>query len=149
MLRCIRSLFLTCLFVGTAFAVTPSSQQPGLLFYLSGDHGFTADYAVGKAVPNFLSDVKILPNGAKGSYLQCGNNQLLSYWASGNIYAQRGTISFDWRSRTPVDQTEFPIFRVGYGDHSSCYMVFLRIDYNGLGFDAVLTVSYRGCARIS
>ena len=149
MLRCILSLFLTCLFVGTAFAVTPSSQQPGLLFYLSGDHGFNADYAAGKAAPNFLSDVKILPDGAKGSYLQCGNNQLLSYWAPGNIYAQRGTLSFDWRSRDPVDQTEFPIFRVGYGDHSSWDMVWLRIDYNGHGFDAFVTDVNLGRTRVS
>ena len=91
-----------------------ASAEPGLLFYLSGDHGFNADYAAGgNATPNFLSDVKILPGGAKGSYLQCGNNQLLSYWAPGNIYAQRGTLSFFWRSRDPVDETEFPIFRVG------------------------------------
>jgi hypothetical protein len=116
------------------------SKEPGLLFYLSGDHGFRADYAAGPdSNPNFQSDVRILPGGAKGSYIQCGNNQLLSYWAPGNIYAQRGTISFYWRSRDPVDQTEFPVFRVGYADHSSWDMVFLRIDYNGHGFDAFVT----------
>ena len=115
-------------------------KQPGLLFYLSGDHGFKADYAAGgKAEPNFLNDVKILPGGAKGCYIQCGDNQLLSYWAPGNIYSQRGTLSFDWRSREPVDETAFPIFRVGYGDHSSWDMVWLRIDYNGHGFDAFVT----------
>ena len=119
---------------------TAPSMEPGLLFYLSGDHGFNADYAAGGVpAPNYLSDVKILPGGAKGSYLQCGNNQLLSYWAPGNIYAQRGTLSFYWRSRDPVDQTEFPIFRVGYADHSSWDQVWLRIDYNGHGFDAFVT----------
>jgi hypothetical protein len=87
----------------------PSSAEPGLLFYLSGDHGFNADYAAGgNAAPNFLSDVKILPGGAKGSYLQCGNNQLLSYWAPGNIYAQRGTLSFYWRSRDRWTRRSFP-----------------------------------------
>lgn len=86
-----------------------------MLFYLSGDHGFTADYAAGGVPqPNYLQDVKILPAGAKGSYLQCGDNQLLSYWVPGNIYAQRGTLDFDWRPREAVDQTEFPVFRVGY-----------------------------------
>ncbi len=116
------------------------SKEPGLLFYLSGDHGFRADYAAGGvADPNYLKDVKIVPGGAKGSYLQCGNDQLLSYWAPGNIYSQRGTLSFYWRSRDPVDETEFPIFRVGYGDHSSWDMVWLRIDYNGHGFDAFVT----------
>jgi hypothetical protein len=110
------------------------------LFYLSGDHGPNADFAAGgQTAPNFYSDVKILPGGVKGSYLQCGNNQLLSYWAPGNIYSQRGTISFDWRSRDPVDETAFPIFRVGYADHSSWDQVWLRIDYNGHGFDAFVT----------
>ena len=127
-----------------------ASQEPGLLFYLSGDHGFNADYAAsGKAAPNFNSDVKILPGGVKGSYLQCGNNQLLSYWAPGNIYAQRGTLSFSWRSRDPVDETAFPIFRVAYADHTSWDQVWLRIDYNGHGFDAFVTDVNLGRTRVS
>ena len=126
------------------------NTEPGLLFYLSGDHGFKADYAAGgNPEPNFQYDVKILPGGAKGSYLQCGNNQLLSYWAPGNIYAQRGTLAFYWRSREPVDETEFPVFRVGYGDHSSWDMVWLRIDYNGHGFDAFVTDENLGRTRVS
>jgi len=132
-------------------ASAPSApKEPGLLFYLSGDHGFNADYAAGGVPePNYLSDVKILPGGVKGSYLQCGNNQLLSYWAPGNIYAQRGTLSFYWRSRDPVDETEFPIFRVGYADHSSWDQVWLRIDYNGHGFDAFVTDVNLGRTRVS
>ena len=74
---------------------TAPSKEPGLLFYLSGDHGFNADYAAGgDPHRTILKDVKILPGGAKGSYLQCGDNQLLSYWAPGNIYSQRGTLDF-------------------------------------------------------
>ena len=128
----------------------PPANQPGLLFYLSGDHGFNADYAAGGVVePNYQSDVRILPGGAKGSYIQAGNNQLLSYWAPGNIYAQRGTLSFYWRSRDPVDETEFPVFRVGYADHSSWDQVWLRIDYNGHGFDAFVTDVNLGRTRVS
>ena len=124
--------------------------EPGLLFYLSGDHGLNADYAAGgNPVPNYVHDVKILPGGASGSYIQCGNNQLLSYWAPGNIYAQRGTLSFYWRSRDPVDETAFPIFRVGYADHSSWDQVWLRIDYNGHGFDAFVTDVNLGRTRVS
>lgn len=145
------SALLSC---GICIAQTPDSakthSEPGLLFYLSADHGFKADYAAGgNPDPNFLYDVKILPGGAKGSYLQCGNNQLLSYWAPGNIYAQRGTLSFYWRSREPVDETEFPVFRVGYGDHSSWDMVWLRIDYNGHGFDAFVTDDNLNRTRVS
>ena len=109
-MRGLRLLLLVCLLTGTVFAATEPSKEPGLLFYLSGDHGFNADYAAGgDPKPNFLKDVKILPGGAKGSYIQCGDTQLLSYWAPGNIYSQRGTLSFDWRSREPVGKTEFPI----------------------------------------
>src|ERR1700737_402317 len=126
-MRCLRSLSYVALMTGAVLCVsveaqnlleqkagrTAPSKEPGLLFYLSGDHGFKADYAAGGVPePNYLSDVKILPGGAKGSSLQCGDNQLLSYWAPGNIYAQRGTLDFDWRPREAVDQTEFPVFRV-------------------------------------
>ena len=106
-MRCLQSLLLVGLLSGVMVAqegiANGTPKEPGLLFYLSGDHGFNADFAAGgDPKPNFLKDVKILPGGAKGSYLQCGDNQLLSYWAPGNIYSQRGTLSFDWRSREPV-----------------------------------------------
>jgi hypothetical protein len=128
----------------------PHATEPGLLFYLSGDNGFNADYAAGgNPVPNYVKDVKILPNGPHGPYIQCGNTQLLSYWAPGNIYAQRGTLSFFWRSREPLDQTEFPVFRVGYADHSSWDMVWMRIDWNGHGFDAFVTDVNLGRTRVS
>jgi hypothetical protein len=135
---------------GAFVSSTQDLRQPGLLFYLSGEHGFRADVAAGgKPDPNFVKDVKVLPGGAAGNYLQCGNDQLLSYWAPGNIYAQRGTLSFYWRSRMPVDETEFPVFRVGFGDHSSWDMVWLRIDYNGHGFDVFVTDVNLGRTRVS
>ena len=140
---------LSVLLSGPTLAIS-QSPEPGLLFYLSGDKSFRADYAAGgDANPNFLKDVTIQPGGSKGGYLQCGDNQLLSYLAPGNIYARRGTLAFDWRSREPVDQTEFPIFRVGYGDHSSWDMTWLRIDYNGHGFDAFVTDVNLGRTRVS
>ena len=170
MVRTRISLFL-CLFAGVIFAPksqaqvaveyappttvsvlppNPHAAEPGLLFYLSGDQGLNADYAAGgNPVPNYEKDVKILANGVHGSYIQCGNTQLLSYWAPGNIYSQRGTLSFFWRSRMPVDETEFPVFRVGFADHSSWDMVWLRIDYNGHGFDAFVTDVNLGRTRVS
>jgi hypothetical protein len=130
--------------------VNPHASEPGLLFYLSGDHGFNADYAAGgNPVPNYLKGVKILPGGVKGSHFQCANTQLMSYWAPGNIYAQRGTLSFFWRSRDPMDETEFTLFRVGFADHSSWDMVWLRIDWNGHGFDAFVTDVNLGRTRVS
>lgn len=121
--------------------INPSKpSDPGLLFYLSGEKQFTADYAAGGQVqPNFLNHVTSIPGGAYGSAFEAADNQLMSYWSPGNIYAQRGTLSFFWRSRYPVGSASFPVFRVGYADHSSWDMVWLRIDYNGRGFDAFVT----------
>jgi hypothetical protein len=117
-----------------------TSTEPGLLFYLSGEKQFSADFAAGgQNQPNYLRGVKVIPDGAFGKAFEASDEQLMSYWAPGNIYAQRGTLSFFWRSRYPVGPTPFPVFRVGYADHSSWDMVWLRIDYNGSGFDAFVT----------
>ena len=79
------------------------AEEPGLLFYLSGDKETVADYSAGGTPkPNVVSDVTVIPDGAKGPGLSCASTQVLSYWAPGNIYAQRGTLSFFWRSREPV-----------------------------------------------
>ena len=91
-----------------------------LPFYLSGDHGTTADIAAGDtAKPKFEFQITPITDGAKGGALSCSDVERLAYGAPGNIYAQRGTLSFFWRSRYPVGATPFPIFRVGYADHSS------------------------------
>lgn len=127
------------LFAGQATNVTKSSE-PGLLFYLSGNKDFKADFAAGgQNLPNFIRDVKIIPDGAAGSAFEAADKQLMTYWAPGNIYAQRGTLSFFWRSRYPMGTTPFPVFRVAFSDHSSWDMVWLRIDFNGSGFDAFVT----------
>jgi len=116
------------------------SPEPGLLFYLSGENQFRADFAAGgQDAPNFLNGVKIIEDGAKGKAFEAADDQLLSYWAPGNVYAQRGTLSFFWRSRYPVGPTPFPVFRVAFADNTSWDMVWLRIDYNGSGFDAFVT----------
>jgi hypothetical protein len=126
------------------------AAEPGLLFQLSADKGATADFAAaGTAEPTFLSEVTVIPDGAKGPGLSCGNTQRLAWRAPGNIQAQRGTLSFYWRSRYPVGPTEFPIFRVSYADHSSWDMVWLRIDYNGHGFDAFVTDASLARTRVS
>ena len=127
-----------------------AADTPSLLFYVSGEKGTTADFSAGGTPePNFDSEVTRIPDGAKGAALRCGDLQRLAWWAPGNIYAQRGTLSFFWRSRYPVGPTEFPIFRVGYAEHSSWDMVFLRIDYNGHGFDAFVTDASLARTRVS
>jgi hypothetical protein len=116
-----------------------SAAHGGLLFYLSGSRDFTADYAAGRSNPNFLYDVKVIKDGAKGVGFHCEGDQLLSYWAPGNIYSERGTLSFFWRARDPLGKTAFPVFRVSFADNSAWDMTWLRIDYNGGGFDAFVT----------
>ena len=133
-------------------AVVARAQTPpsGLLFHLSADKGTTADFsAAGTAEPNFATEVTTIADGAHGAALQCGDLQRLAWWAPGNLYAQRGTLSFFWRSRYAVGPTEFPIFRVGYSDHSSWDMVWLRLDYNGHGFDAFVTDASLARLRVS
>ncbi len=127
-------LMLTAIMPMTAIA-----DGNGLLFYLSGENGFDADYAAGDPVANVVSRVEIVPDGVKGKGIQCNDSQLLAYEAPGNVYAQRGTLSFFWRGRTEVGETPFPIFRVGYADHSSWDLVWLRLDWNGSGFEGFVT----------
>ena len=133
-----------------ASASPATPPPPGLLFYVSASHGTTADFsAAGTPVPTFDSEVTTVADGASGPALSCGNLQRLAWSAPGNIRAQRGTLAFFWRARDPVGPTEFPVFRVGYSDHSSWDMVFLRIDYNGHGFDAFVTDASLSRTRVS
>ena len=124
-------------------------RPQGLLFYLSGKNGFAADYAAAQAEPTFCQGVEILPDQRLEDYFCCDDRQRFAYKCPGNIYAQRGTLSFFWRSRYPVGPTPFPIFRVAFSDHSSWDHVFLRVDYNGSGFEALITDINLSRARVS
>jgi hypothetical protein len=128
-----------------------TESEPGLLFHLSGERGVVADTSGGGTPePTFVKDVEVIADGAQGKALQCKGTQLLAYRAPGNIYAERGTLAFYWRSRDPVGPTPFPVFRVGYADHSSWDMVWLRLDYNGRrGFDAFVTDVSLSRVRVS
>ncbi|MBO9546363.1 LamG-like jellyroll fold domain-containing protein [Caulobacter sp.] len=125
------------------------AQSDGLLFSLSGDKGLTADRAAGMAGPIFAEGVDVVADGAAGPALRASDDQVLAWSGPANIYAQRGTVSFFWRARTPVGRSAFPIFRVGYADHTSWDMVWLRIDWNGHGFDAFVTDTNLARTRVS
>lgn len=122
--------------------------QYGLLFSLSGENGFCAELAAGTPSPNYLEGVKIINDGFNGGHaFHCDGSVLrMSYLAAGNIFASRGTLCLRFRSVYPVGITPFPIFRVGFSDHTSWDAVFLRIDYNGDGFEAFVTDT--GLSRI-
>jgi len=138
-----RSLFVACftfMIVFLSGALQPyAAEDNGLLFYLSGENGLNADYANGDPAPNYVNNIESAADGAKGNGIQCNDSQLLAYEAPGNVYAQRGTLSFFWRGRTSIGETPFPIFRVGYADHSSWDLVWLRLDWNGSGFEGFIT----------
>jgi hypothetical protein len=131
-----------------ASAPTPP-VEPGLLFRLSANPQFRAQVAAGDPAPTIARNVTVIPDGPAGPAFQCANTQVLAYWAPHNIYSQRGTLSFFWRPRDPVGPTEFPVFRVAFADHSSWDMTWLRIDYNGHGFDAFVTDANLARTRVS
>lgn len=126
-----------------------AAEAPQLLFHVSADEGLVADTAAGDPVPNFQDKVKLVANGAHGSAIEWADDGVLSWNAPGNIHAQRGTLSFFWRSRYAVGEAPFVIFRVGYADHSSWDMAWLRIDWNGHGFDAFVTDANLARTRVS
>jgi hypothetical protein len=134
---------------GAASAQTPAAGDDGLLFRASGDKGATADKAGGDAVPNFQSKVTNVADGALGGAFRWADDGYLAWNAPGNIQAQRGTLAFFWRPRDPLGEAPFVIFRAGYADHSSWDMAFLRIDWNGHGFDAFVTDANLSRVRVS
>ena len=137
--------------VSAAPAQDEAPGQSGLLYA----NGFaTPDastvIASGGGKPSFLDRAKVLPGGPHGhNYLQLADDGVIAWRAPGNIYAQRGTLAFAWRARTPLGKAPFPIFRVGYGDHTSWDMTWLRLDWNGHGFDAMVTDASLARVRVS
>jgi hypothetical protein len=150
-------LLLTALLASVAlpaFAQTaaPPSAAPGpdgRLFHAPLDTGYAADQAGGIAAPLFVDQVALTPDGAQGGAVRASDAQILAWAAPGNLYAQRGTLSFFWRSHQPIGQRQFVVFRVGYPDHTSWDMTFLRLDWNGHGFDAFVTDANLARVRVS
>lgn len=125
------------------------AAPPQLLFHVPADESLVAATAQGDPVPNFQDRVRLVADGAHGQAIEWADDGVLSWNAPGNIQAQRGTLSFFWRSRYPVGEAPFVIFRVGYADHSSWDMAWLRIDWNGHGFDAFVTDANLARTRVS
>lgn len=141
---------LTSLFaLATALLATPATAQDGLLFRVSADKDLTADRAGGDPVPNFRSAVTVTPDGAIGGAARWADEGYVAWKAAGNMIAQRGTLAFFWRAREPVTEAPFVIFRAGFADHTSWDMAFLRIDWNGHGFDAFVTDANLSRLRVS
>ncbi|GAA0679675.1 hypothetical protein FHT00_003188 [Sphingomonas insulae] len=135
--------------IATALLATPAAAQDGLLFRVSADKDLTADTAGGDPVPNFRSAVTVTPDGAIGGAARWADEGYVAWKAPGNMIAQRGTLAFFWRAREPVTDAPFVIFRAGFADHTSWDMAFLRIDWNGHGFDAFVTDANLSRLRVS
>ncbi len=151
LIRCIRTIAILAVFIPVPSSYARAQAEPGLLFRVTADSGFSADYAAGSAEPTFLANIEIIPDGALGQALRVPNfTQALAWDAHGNIRARRGTVAFFWRSREPLGPTPFHVFQVSYFDHSSIDMAWMRIDYNGAGgFDAFVTDRNLARVRVS
>jgi hypothetical protein len=133
----------------TAAALAAPAVDGGLLFGLSGTKGFVAETAAGDPNPNFNDKTAIVVDPKNGPYIRSEGEQVLTWHAPGNIYAQRGTLAFKWRPRDPLGTMQFPLFRVSYADHTSWNMDWLRIDWNGHGIDAYVTDNNLAEVRVS
>jgi hypothetical protein len=134
-----------------AIAAVPAGAQDGsgLLFRASADKSMTADVAVGDAVPNFRTGITIVPDGAIGGAARWADDGYVAWRAPGNMRAERGTLAFFWRPHQAVGEAPFAIFRAGFADHTSWDMGFLRIDWNGHGFDGFVTDANLSRVRVS
>lgn len=130
-------------------AAHASDTAPGLLFRASADTTLDADVAQGDPVPNFRADVDVVTDGAIGGAARWADDGYVAWKAPGNMRAARGTLSFFWRAREPLGEVPFVIFRAGFADHTSWDMAFLRIDWNGHGFDAFVTDANLSRVRVS
>ena len=66
-MKTIACLFLFCCFLLVCALARATTSEPALLFYLSADHEFVADYAAGDPKPTFLRDVQVIKDGARGA----------------------------------------------------------------------------------
>lgn len=150
-----QSVFVVLLMLVSAVTQAADSREPELLFYVSAKESLNADIAAGENAPNFRDKIQRVPtgivneNGEQGWAIEWADDGVLSWDAPSNIQAQRGTLSFFWRSRYAVGEAPFVLFRVGYADHTSWDMAWMRIDWNGEGFDAFVTDANLARTRVS
>ena len=141
-----------CLLLSAAAAALPnaaSAQAPQLLFRLSADKSLIADRAGGDPVPNFRTRYGSCRTG------RCGARSSGTTTASSP--GRRPAISTPSAARSPSSGARAPrsarrrscIFRVGFADHTSWDMAWLRIDWNGHGFDAFVTDANLARTRVS
>lgn len=131
-----------------------AGDTANLLFYVSAEKSVSADIAKGESKANFSDRITRVNTGpiinAQPTWaIQWEDDGVLAWPAAGNLYAERGTLAFYWRARYELNDAPFVIFRAGFSDHSSWDMAWLRIDWNGNGFDAFVTDANLRRTRVS
>ena len=147
---CVAACFVSIAFFSTGMPFNSHASEPGLLFYLSADQDLHADYACGEPLPVLIDGPFIFSDGFSKGCIRCPDDRnVVAYSAPGNIYAERGTLSFFFRSRYPLGETPFTLIQASYSDHTSFDMQWMRIDYNGGGYDAFVTDVNLARSRLS
>lgn len=93
-------LGMLCMIALPLSAATPTA--PELLFRVSADRSLEADVARGDGVPNFRDKIALVPTGKRGNAIEWADDGVLSWNAPGNLYTQRGTLSFSGARATPL-----------------------------------------------
>lgn len=134
--RCLAiSLYwLLLLVLGTSFSAQGSeSPNSGILFYASFNQSKKADMAAGRREP-LTGEGELIAEGKFDGAVYLPTGATLTYDAPGNIYAERGTISFWWRLDEPPGRTYFNLLKISYAQHSTWDFTFAQISWSGSNF---------------
>jgi hypothetical protein len=114
------------------------------LFYASFEKSSMADRAVGDEVPLQAKSIRILREGRRGSAVMLPVGAILSYSALGNLSANRGTMSFWWRSDLISLKVPFTVVRIGRTFQKGQDFLFMDLAWNGKAFQLRLRDSQGG-----
>ncbi len=110
---------------------TAAEGENPLLFYASFDRNALAEQAFGDETPLVNQNLKILREGRKGGALILDSDSILSYDAPGNLYAERGTVTFWWKLDDPLDEVPFSIVRISLAQPSTPDSTFGELQWSG------------------
>ncbi len=94
------------------------AQDNPLLFRASFDEALSAEVAGGNPEAVWTrGGTAIVADETRGSCARVPAGAQLLYDAPGNVYWERGTLSFWWLCEEPIGQTEFTVASLGSFDH--------------------------------
>ncbi|MFN8005848.1 MAG: LamG-like jellyroll fold domain-containing protein [Terriglobia bacterium] len=125
------SIFLIPPFNHFRTSALQADEDSSLLFYASFDKNVVADAAFGDDTPLVSQSARIVREGRKDRAVYIDNDGMISYDAPGNVYAERGTISFWWKLDEPLGATPFSILRVSFAQQVSWDYAFVHLFWSG------------------